>query len=195
MGRTSTKPGFLIVDVEATCWETPRETQSEIIEIGAVAVDWTGSALDEFQTFVRPILNPELSDFCMDLTHITQADVDGAPPLPEALARFKPWAKPLGPMTFTSWGDYDRKQLVRDCALHRVPYPLPGRHINLKKAFARIHHRKPMGMSRALKLVGIELQGTHHRGIDDARNIARILAHILQAKQRDVLREVATYWE
>ncbi|GIS61919.1 MAG: hypothetical protein CM1200mP2_41440 [Planctomycetaceae bacterium] len=34
-------------------------------------------------------------------------------------------------------------------------------------------------MAAALKEVGLELRGTHHRGIDDARNIARLLPFIV----------------
>jgi 3'-5' exoribonuclease 1 len=40
-------------------------------------------------------------------------------------------------------------------------------------------------MSEALKLAGIELLGTHHRGIDDARNIARLMPYILGKKKID----------
>ena len=36
------------------------------------------------------------------------------------------------------------------------------------------------GMAGALDLIGFDLQGRHHRGKDDAVNIARILAHLLQ---------------
>ncbi|MGL5075983.1 MAG: 3'-5' exonuclease, partial [Waterburya sp.] len=38
---------------------------------------------------------------------------------------------------------------------------------------------KKYGMAGALKLAGIELIGTHHRGIDDARNIAQLLPYML----------------
>jgi inhibitor of KinA sporulation pathway (predicted exonuclease) len=38
-------------------------------------------------------------------------------------------------------------------------------------------------MKEALKLAEIELEGTHHRGIDDARNIAKLLPYILGKKQ------------
>jgi inhibitor of KinA sporulation pathway (predicted exonuclease) len=44
---------------------------------------------------------------------------------------------------------------------------------------ARQGLRKKLGMAKALRHVGLELQGTHHRGIDDARNIARLLPHCL----------------
>jgi inhibitor of KinA sporulation pathway (predicted exonuclease) len=35
--------------------------------------------------------------------------------------------------------------------------------------------KKAKGLGRALRIAGLELLGTHHRGIDDARNIARLL--------------------
>ena len=34
-------------------------------------------------------------------------------------------------------------------------------------------------MERALARIGLPLEGTHHRGIDDARNIARLAALML----------------
>jgi inhibitor of KinA sporulation pathway (predicted exonuclease) len=30
-------------------------------------------------------------------------------------------------------------------------------------------------MARALQMVGLPLDGSHHRGLDDARNIAKLL--------------------
>ena len=37
---------------------------------------------------------------------------------------------------------------------------------------------KGFGMAQALQQLGLELKGTHHRGIDDARNIAAIFRHM-----------------
>jgi inhibitor of KinA sporulation pathway (predicted exonuclease) len=34
-------------------------------------------------------------------------------------------------------------------------------------------------MAGALELLDIPLEGTHHRGVDDAKNIAKILSWIL----------------
>jgi inhibitor of KinA sporulation pathway (predicted exonuclease) len=60
--------------------------------------------------------------------------------------------------------------------LKNVPYPFGSRHINVKTLFA-IKHRlaEEIGMDEALDLLGLELVGTHHRGVDDAYNVARIL--------------------
>lgn len=37
-------------------------------------------------------------------------------------------------------------------------------------------------MAQSLEILGIELKGTHHRGIDDARNIAAIYKYIKTKK-------------
>ena len=40
---------------------------------------------------------------------------------------------------------------------------------------------KKIGLHEAIERVGLRLAGTHHRGIDDARNIARLLPWIVAA--------------
>jgi len=77
------------VDLEATCdevdeSESPRPLvvvpdQMETIEIGMVVIDLESlEIVDEFQRFVRPQINPTLTNFCKELTSIQQADVDSA---------------------------------------------------------------------------------------------------------------------
>jgi inhibitor of KinA sporulation pathway (predicted exonuclease) len=81
---------------------------------------------------------------------------------------------------FCSWGNYDRNQLERDARRHGVRLPLGRDHWNLKAAFARrFTDGRECGVGQALRRLGLSFQGTHHRGIDDARNIARILPHVL----------------
>ena len=52
--------------------------------------------------------------------------------------------------------------------------------INVKTLFAITRSlRREVGMSKALQILGMPLEGTHHRGGDDAWNIAGILCDIL----------------
>jgi inhibitor of KinA sporulation pathway (predicted exonuclease) len=169
---------LLIVDLEATCWERNPPAPHEIIEIGAVAYEMGRGPLAEFQTFVRPRLKPILSPFCTRLTSIRQKDVEGAPPFPEALEALSCWAEAYAPYTLAAWGNYDRGQFQDDCRLHRVVYPF-GAYLNIKTAFARLVNCRPCGMARALHLAGLTLEGTHHRGIDDVRNIARLVDYLV----------------
>jgi inhibitor of KinA sporulation pathway (predicted exonuclease) len=175
----------LIIDFEATCCDrgtVPRD-QMEIIEIGAVLADArTLQPVDEFQSFVRPVRHPVLTPFCRELNSIRQSDVDLAPGFPEVVAHFKSWlygARDADLLFFCSWGDYDRSQLRQDCEFHRLPVPIGAEHLNVKRRMAeRQGLAKKPGLGEALRLASLTFSGTAHRGIDDARNIARLLPFI-----------------
>jgi inhibitor of KinA sporulation pathway (predicted exonuclease) len=173
---------ILVVDVEATCWEgqIPNGMVSEIIEIGICLLDLhTGEISDNKGIMVLPEYST-VSPFCTELTTITQEmlNQDGVP-FKEAcrilkkdyLSQSRAWA---------SYGAYDVKQFQRQCNLMKVGYPFSPSHINVKTLFAlkmKLSHET--GMSAALEMLNIPLEGTHHRGVDDAKNIAKILKHIL----------------
>jgi inhibitor of KinA sporulation pathway (predicted exonuclease) len=173
---------YLIVDVEATCSNegaVPRH-EMEIIEIGAVMqCSQTFEVQSEFQTFVHPVRHPELTEFCTELTGIIQSDIVKAPPYREALETMKQWMYAFGDSLFCSWGDYDRKQFLQDCEFHRVAYPFRSGHLNLKAEFSStLGRKKKLGIADAVRLLGMEFEGSHHRGLDDARNVARIVRRV-----------------
>ena len=174
-------PHWLVIDLEATTEEGgwPVE-EMEIIEIGATLVAAAdGRELDHFQRFVRPQRRPLLTSFCRELTHISQADVDGAAPLAEVWPQFERWLAQHSPRLagWASWGDYDRRQLELewrqqhiDSHLSQVP------HLNLKQRFADSRRlRRAVGLHGALQLTGLQFHGQQHRALEDARNTARLL--------------------
>lgn len=174
-------PYYLVIDFEATCCDrgnVPRQ-EMEIIEFGVVMTDADFRIVDEFQRFVRPVRHPRLTPFCTRLTSIRQQDVGVAPTFPECLDAFAAWLAPYRDAVFCSWGDYDRTQLQQDCDFHHVANPIAAPHINVKRRFAERQsmQRKP-GLSEAVAKAGLVFTGTHHRGIDDARNIARLLPYV-----------------
>lgn len=180
---------ILVVDLEATCCDLqsiPRY-QMETIEIGAVMVATDSlEIIDEFQTFIKPLRHPVLTEFCLNLTSITKVQVDNAPTFPDAIKLWRPWLSQFDKTIFGSWGDYDRKQLQQDSKHHHIdlPYPVSSNHVNLKEIFCTTQVlNKRYGMAQALNLANILLTGTHHRGIDDARNISKLLPYILDRQK------------
>lgn len=153
----------------------------EIIEVGAVIVSAdTFAVIGEYQSFVQPHRNPRLTHFCMELTSIRQHDVDSAPAFPEMVQSFKSWLYSYSNFVFCSWGDYDRQQLQQDCNYHRIPNPISAQHMNAKRRFSETQGiAKKLGLAQAVAAAGMQFQGTQHRGIDDARNIARLLPYIV----------------
>ncbi len=174
---------LIVVDIEATCWESGAPSQqNEIIEIGICPIDLISLTPEKASSIlVRPVFST-VSEFCTKLTSLTQEEVDKGISFKAACNLLRNHHKTPN-MTWGSWGNYDRKQLEKQCRniAFGARYPFGPTHLNIKNLFA-LHTglKKEVGMDRALELIGIELEGVHHRGIDDARNIAKILCYLLK---------------
>lgn len=165
----------IIFDLESTCWENDRSKTREIIEIGAVKIDADKKIIDEFNSFIKPTVHPSLSDFCLQLTSIAKEDVETAQAFPEVISDFKSWVNLNQEYLLCSWGHYDKNQFKCDLKLHSLDSEWVEKHISLKHQYSKIKNlKRPIGMNGALKLENLKLVGTHHRGIDDARNISKI---------------------
>ncbi|WP_026930556.1 3'-5' exonuclease [Glycomyces tenuis] len=170
-----------VVDVEATCWkgQPPPGAVNEIIEIGLTVVDIEArERVARHRMLVRP-RRSAVSEFCTELTGLTQAEVDTGVEFAEA-CRWLAAEHDAGTRPWASWGDYDRKQFEHQCKATETAYPFGQRHTNAKQAFAlaRGLRRRP-GMARALEIAGLPLEGRHHSGADDAWNIAALVLDLL----------------
>jgi len=163
----------LVADLEWTCCNDgsiPPE-ESETIEIGAVVVA-NGSVVREFDVLVKPVLHPHLTKFCSELTGIRQEDIDVAVAFPEAWGRFIGWVG--GKRELCSWGRCDLWQLAKDCRRRGLPTWFEY-HCDLVETFGR-----RCGHRNAMRRLGLESHGRHHRGVDDAKNVAAVLIRMLQ---------------
>jgi inhibitor of KinA sporulation pathway (predicted exonuclease) len=171
---------IVVVDVETTCWEKRQRGQiMEVIEIGVCLLDiGSGEVTDRQSILIRPVYS-EVSEFCTKLTTLTQEVVETGIGFREACLKLEDEYQTKG-RVWASYGDFDRRQFERECRLKNVPYPFGSRHINAKTLFS-IKHRlaEEADMDQALALLGLDLIGTHHRGVDDAYNIAKILYTLL----------------
>ena len=174
----------LVIDVESTCWEPPssqpKNEISEIIEIGIAVVD-----IDDLQIIknesilVRP-QKSKVSEFCTKLTTLTAAQVSKGIRLEEAAAKLLQ-EYDSDKRLFVSWGDYDRSMFMKNCKEYGCLYPFGARHLNLRNTFTLLHGlESEPALDMALEHIGMKLDGTHHRGIDDARNIAKVFIHTLK---------------
>ncbi len=161
--------------MEATCTDSKDKPkiQNEIIEIGAVKLNEKLEEIERFQSFVKPFINPILTDFCKNLTSIQQNDVDNASTFDKVIKEFKNFIG--NNYILCSWGFYDRNQLISDCILHKESDAWVKNHISLKHQHQDFNKlSKGVGLSKALHMDKLTFDGTKHRGIDDAVNIAKI---------------------
>lgn len=169
---------IIIVDLEATCWKgkTPSSQVNEIIEIGICILDTKTGVIENNQGILITPERSQVSEFCAELTTITQELLDA-----EGISFTKACEKVreqynAHQYTWASYGAYDLNMLKKQCQFRNVEYPMSQNHINVKTLFAEVKGlTKKTGMNGALNILGIPLEGTHHRGVDDSKNIAKIL--------------------
>ncbi|TGZ66900.1 hypothetical protein CRM22_005071 [Opisthorchis felineus] len=193
---------YFVLDFESTCCKDQSDTMlPEIIEFPVVIMDSVdGRIVDSFRRFVRPTENPILSDFCTKLTGIHQERVKKADDLSVVLKEFDLWLKQkkeqlccrfrptdVATAIFVTWTDWDIGTcLWNECRRKKLPLPndLLNR-IDMKAIFqqwlgsSQAKQRWHGGLSDALRLVGLTFEGRPHCGIDDARNTALLLRHLL----------------
>lgn len=153
----------------------------EIIEFPAVFLNSETLQVDfEFHAFVRPTEEPLLSEFCTELTGIDQATVSESETLECALLRFRSFLRQNRIESFTvcSDGPWDfDKFLFPECKRKHIEYPGWARNwLDVRKRFAhQFELQKWVGVTDMLANFDLGFEGRLHSGIDDARNIARIV--------------------
>jgi len=169
---------MLIVDLEATCWRghPPQGMMHEIIEIGLVVLDNKSKSVIEKESI---IIKPEysvVSPFCTELTSLTQEFVEeNGVSFSQACDILKEKYR-SHKRIWGSWGNYDKNQMNKDCRNKGVKYPFSDFHYNLKPLFSfAMGIDTELGVSSAMQYMDMSFEGTQHRGVDDAYNVARLV--------------------
>ena len=176
-----------VIDVEATCWErSSKKNISDIIEIGLTVFDSQNFEITTTDSIIVKPAHSSVSEFCTSLTTLTPEFVD------ENGITFQDATNILSSRfdskrrLFASWGEYDRKIFEKQFQLYRVDSIFGPEHLNIKALFAHcLGMEKQVGMAEALKILTLPLDGTHHRGSDDSRNITKILQYLLTSIRSD----------
>jgi len=170
---------YIVYDLEATCWEDhPKEMVQEIIEIGALKISPFGEVESSFNSLVRPVLHPNLSKFCQQLTTIDQISINRADIFPDVVEDFQEWAGIYDDeeCLFCSWGSFDKNMLVQDLRLHDMDWEwIEHSHLNLRKQYHDLRRWKTYkGLKKVVEMEGFEFTGTYHRALSDAENLAKV---------------------
>lgn len=143
-----------------------------------------------FHSFVKPVINPELTLFCQELTGIMQSTVDRSDTLEKVIDNLFNWLREEGLINmqnnheenfaFASCGNFDLNLLspiVRQYKFSgNIELPIYFREwVNVKKTF--VNHKKewPKGLYHMLEILGEQPSGRLHSAIDDCKNLARIV--------------------
>ncbi|CAD7965167.1 unnamed protein product [Amoebophrya sp. A120] len=185
---------YAILDFEATC-EHDHSIEPEVIEFPTVILDVeTLEVVAEFRKFVKPVLNPKLKYFCRNLTGITQEEVDNAGDFPGVYQDWKGFMAHFPNSLLITCGDWDvETMLPGQLKLCGLPDDVERSFCNIKIIFANLlgdprkhknyvyyRNNKQDAMVIMLEACALQLDGRHHSGLDDSRNIAKIVKYIAE---------------
>ncbi|KAJ3676564.1 hypothetical protein LUZ60_003976 [Juncus effusus] len=174
---------FVVIDFEATCDKDNNPQPQEIIEFPSVLINTqTGQLEASFQTYVRPMYNQRLTEFCKELTGIQQIQVDRGVPLSEAILMHDKWLEEKGVknknFAVVTWSNWDCQVMLEgECKFKNIRKPpYFNRWINLKVPFGEMFQKPRCNLKEAVQTAGLTWEGRAHCGLDDARNTARLMA-------------------
>ncbi|MBI3255979.1 MAG: exonuclease domain-containing protein [Candidatus Andersenbacteria bacterium] len=176
--ETNTPEKFVVFDTEFTTWEGaharnwsgPNEYR-EIVQIAAAKVDGqTLEISDTFVRFVKPVKNPILSEYFINLTGIpqTQVDAEGIT-YEQALQEFKQWAEDLPNYCYGT----DNLVMAENCELIGITFPfLQTQFHDVRKVFQNqgIPAEKYMS-STIVEAFGAKPTRRGHDALNDVKTI------------------------
>lgn len=184
----------VIFDTEFTAWEGSLQRNwsgdnehQEIIQLAAakVKIHQRGAEiLDEFHVFVKPTLNPLLSDYIMALTGIRQEQIDRqGVELSEALRMFDHFNE-YGKCVNLCWGT-DKSVIVQNCALRALDVPqCLTQNTDIRQLLSNkgmISRASESGQLAASLHLKVEGSGHAHNALYDVKSITAALNHWLGA--------------
>ncbi|KAF8110439.1 hypothetical protein N665_0083s0007 [Sinapis alba] len=180
---------FLVLDLEG---------KVEILEFPVLIVDAkTMQVVDLFHRFVRPTkMSEEAINKYIEGKYgevgVDRVWHDTAIPFTQVVEEFEGWLAEhglwgketdgtLNGAAFVTCGNWDIKtKIPEQCVVANINLPQYFTEwINLKDVYLNFYEREARGMVSMMRQCGIRLMGSHHLGIDDTKNITRVVQRML----------------
>jgi inhibitor of KinA sporulation pathway (predicted exonuclease) len=194
----------VIIDFEATCDNSqyPKITADtqECIEFPFVVVELCPpydathdeevpiiQIVDEFQYYVKPEWSTELTEFCTELTGITNDQINSGISLRECINLFNEYVQENFISKNKSFciitdGQWDLKQLLlREATKKNIPLaPHFKRFFDLRREYKLCFPELLVkGLYSMVNHAGVDFVGRHHSGFDDCMTICNLVAVLL----------------
>lgn len=167
----------ILLDTEYTAWEGSRERNwsgecehREIVQIAAIKIDT--KSLDEIESFcvlVKPTLNSKLSDYFINLTGITQEQINQhGVDFAQALKMYSDWSRNFDTYSFGR----DEKVLAENCELVHISFTLTNNFFDTRDVFFKYGIPAQKYYSgNIVEAFGVKNARTQHDALNDTRTV------------------------
>ncbi|GGI43962.1 hypothetical protein GCM10008018_04740 [Paenibacillus marchantiophytorum] len=172
---------YIILDIEFNGRKFASDLPMEVIEIGAVRLNASLEAVDEFSFLIKPVYFSKLNSFIKKKTGIPQEEIDQADGFRKVIGDFIAWLNRSEQLLLITWGGEDLKRIVFDTRMHKLDdaYWMAANYFDLLKGYIRYKNvNNDVSVEGALLDLNIEAEGSAHRALDDARMTAEVFRAI-----------------
>lgn len=142
----------------------------EIIQIGAVKLDENFNLIDKFNSFIKPQIYSELNPIIEKLTSININILNNGDNFEDVYNSFTNFVSSND--IFVVWGACDMKELFRNAKHYNLDDSLlPKEFIDIQKYASKYFNYKKgkvIGLSTAIDLLSISVDGNFHNALNDA---------------------------
>ncbi|KMT23165.1 3'-5' exonuclease [Clostridium cylindrosporum] len=168
-------------DVEMNCIDRKDNTLGywEVVSIGVVKYHIKTKSVHKFYTVIKPKVQRILSERCIQITGLTQLEVDMGIDYKDAMKNMQRWLGD-GKIVFMSWGREDIKALKSNSTLegnhNQLIYQIRKNYVDFQKEFSYYHEgsNQVISLIKALSVYEEEFEGDQHNALNDAYNLYRV---------------------
>lgn len=178
-------PRIAIVDLESTCYSEEEQNRyaREVLEVGWVLLDVATLRIPQRRQFyVRPTTG-HVSAYCSAITQISSATVQDAPDFGSTMQVLGALHEQHQVSVWGSYGRSDEALLRNQCRVEGLAYPWEGaEYVDIKRMAGNFFPEKKYrraALTTILNKLNRPFEGRPHCGLDDAYNVARLLAYFL----------------
>ena len=151
----------------------------EIILLGFISVDEKYKIKTKYSSYVKPIVNPILTDYCKNLTGITQKNVNHGKKCDEAFKEILEIVRKHRIKYIFTFGNLDKQFLYSAARMNRKAdeeyeniYRISSKIVDVRPAILagmgiKSFKRSP-GLVKIGEQLGINTRGEHHNALNDA---------------------------
>jgi inhibitor of KinA sporulation pathway (predicted exonuclease) len=174
---------FILFDLECTTWEgaaarnwSGSGEHRELVQLAAMLINGTEfTPLCSYDVLVKPRINPTLSDYFVELTHITQKMVDDfGHDFSRIINDFYSWCRKDDLYCFDKVQNnrlFDRDVLIENCDLYGLEFPFdPKKFHNVNEVFARNGYVVKQS-GAAPEAFGLKIPARPHNALNDVNGL------------------------
>ncbi len=164
-------------------------SKREVISVGFIVSDDKYIIKNRYYSIVKPMINPVLSDYCKQLTGLSQDQVDNGKKCKNAIRDIRTLCNRYSVDYIFTYGNADKDVLNITCQKNRKKfkenvgdiYAVRDKMVDVQPAIAEglgVKGKPCQSLNSVRENLKIKNKGTHHDSLDDAMTLYKICREI-----------------